>query len=161
MTYLIENRAAEADMNVMSKTDRAMRILVKLLRNWISFLLRTNIERPLPKRPIRTVMGVTTTSMILAKVNSMVDEVGDLLDLQCHTQKRKHWLSRSHSAILLYLHFTSPPNSVGIETLESYGPYALNFIKAIGRRIMEISGEKRSTSYLMQVCNRYGYSKGE
>jgi hypothetical protein len=33
MTYLIENRAAEADMNVMSKTDRAMRILVKLLRN--------------------------------------------------------------------------------------------------------------------------------
>ena len=112
MTYLIENRAAEADMNVMSKTDRAMRILVKLLRNWISFLLRTNIERPLPKRPIRTVMGVTTTSMILAKVNSMVDEVGDLLDLQCHTQKRKHWLSRSHSAILLYLHFTSPPNNL-------------------------------------------------
>ena len=87
MTYLIENRAAEADMNVMSKTDRAMRILVKLLRNWISFLLRTKIERPLPKRPIRTVMGVTTTSMILAKVNSMVDEVGDLLDLQCHTKK--------------------------------------------------------------------------
>ena len=40
---------------------------------------------------------------------------------------------------------------VGIETLGSYGPYALNFIKDIGRRIMEISGEKRSTSYLMQV----------
>ena len=76
-SYLIENKAAEADMNVMSKTERAMRILVKLLRNWISFLLRTNIERPLPKRPIRTVMGVTTTSMILAKVNSMVDEVED------------------------------------------------------------------------------------
>ena len=40
---------------------------------------------------------------------------------------------------------------VGIETLGSYDPYALNFIKDIGRRIMEISGEKRSTSYLMQV----------
>ena len=40
---------------------------------------------------------------------------------------------------------------MGIETLGSYGPYALNFIKDIGRRIMEISGEKRSTSYLMQV----------
>ena len=33
MTYLIENRAAEEVMNIMSKTDRAMRILVKLLRN--------------------------------------------------------------------------------------------------------------------------------
>ena len=31
---------------------------------------------------------------------------------------------------------------VGIETLGSYGPHALNFIKDIGRRIMDISGEK-------------------
>jgi len=40
---------------------------------------------------------------------------------------------------------------VGIETLGLYGPHALNFNKDIGPRIMEISGEKRSTSYLMQV----------
>ena len=39
---------------------------------------------------------------------------------------------------------------VGIESLGSYGPHALNFIKDICRRIMEISGEKQST-YLMQV----------
>ena len=39
---------------------------------------------------------------------------------------------------------------MGIETLGSYGPHALNFIKDIGWRIMEISGEKWSTSYLMQ-----------
>ena len=31
---------------------------------------------------------------------------------------------------------------MGIETLGSYGPHALNFIKDIGRRIMDISGEK-------------------
>ena len=40
---------------------------------------------------------------------------------------------------------------MGIETLGSYGPHALTFIKDIGQRIMEISGEKRSASYLMQV----------
>ena len=40
---------------------------------------------------------------------------------------------------------------VGIETLGSFGPHALNFIKDIGQRIMEISGEKRLTSYLMQM----------
>ena len=38
-----------------------------------------------------------------------------------------------------------------VETLGLYGPHVLNFIKDIVRRIMEISGKKRSTSYLMQV----------
>ena len=41
------------------------------------------------------------------------------------------------------------PNA--IETLGSYGPYALDFIKDIGRRIKESTGEKRATSYLMQT----------
>ena len=40
---------------------------------------------------------------------------------------------------------------VAIETLGSYGPYALDFIKDIGRRIKESTGEKRATSYLMQA----------
>ena len=40
---------------------------------------------------------------------------------------------------------------VAIETLGSYGPYALDFIKDIGRRIKESTGEKRATSYLMQT----------
>ena len=40
---------------------------------------------------------------------------------------------------------------VAIETLGSYGPHALDFIKDIGRRIKESTGEKRATSYLMQA----------
>ena len=40
---------------------------------------------------------------------------------------------------------------VAIETLGSSGPYALNFIKDIGVRIKESTGEKRATSYLMQA----------
>ena len=61
--YLRENRTAEEVIKVMSKTDKAMRIREKLLRNWISLLLRTRIDRPLPRRPIRTVKGVTITSI--------------------------------------------------------------------------------------------------
>ena len=40
---------------------------------------------------------------------------------------------------------------IAIETLGSYGPHALGFIKDIGRRIQESTGEKRATSYLMQT----------
>ena len=40
---------------------------------------------------------------------------------------------------------------VAIDMLGSYGPYALDFIKDIGRRIKESTGEKRATSYLMQA----------
>ena len=40
---------------------------------------------------------------------------------------------------------------VAIETLRSYGPHALDFIKNIGRRIKESIGEKLATSYLMQA----------
>ena len=40
---------------------------------------------------------------------------------------------------------------VAIETLGSYGPHALDFIKDIGLRIKESTGEKRATSYLMQT----------
>ena len=40
---------------------------------------------------------------------------------------------------------------VAIETLGSYGPSALDFIKDVGRRIKESTGEKRATSYLMQA----------
>ena len=34
---------------------------------------------------------------------------------------------------------------------ERYGPYTLDFIKNIGRRIKESTGEKRATSNLMQA----------
>jgi hypothetical protein len=40
---------------------------------------------------------------------------------------------------------------IGIETLGSFGPHALDFIKDIGHRIAESTGEKKSTSYLMQT----------
>merc|ERR1712051_1155289 len=33
----------------------------------------------------------------------------------------------------------------------SFGPHALDFIKDIGHRITESTGEKKSTSYLMQT----------
>ena len=40
---------------------------------------------------------------------------------------------------------------IGIETLGSFGPHALDFIKDIGHRITESTGEKKSTSYFMQT----------
>jgi hypothetical protein len=40
---------------------------------------------------------------------------------------------------------------IGIETLGSFGPHALDFIKDIGHRITESTGEKKATSYLMQT----------
>ena len=40
---------------------------------------------------------------------------------------------------------------IGIETLGSFGPHALYFVKDIGHRITESTGEKKSTSYLMQT----------
>jgi hypothetical protein len=40
---------------------------------------------------------------------------------------------------------------IGIETLGSFGPHALDFIKDIVHRIVESTGEKRSTSYPMQT----------
>ena len=38
---------------------------------------------------------------------------------------------------------------IGIETLRSFGPHVLHFIKDIGNRIVESTGEKKATSYLM------------
>ena len=38
-----------------------------------------------------------------------------------------------------------------IETLGAFGDIGLNFIKEIGKRIIEKSGEKRSTSFLFQT----------
>ena len=61
-----------------------------------------------------------------------MDEVGNL-------KKYKH-LNKDYHVI-----------PMGVKTLGLYRPHVLNFIKDIVRRIMEISGEKRSTSYLMQV----------
>ena len=40
---------------------------------------------------------------------------------------------------------------IGIETLGSFGLYALDFIKDIGHKIVESTGEKKATSYLMQT----------
>ena len=36
-------------------------------------------------------------------------------------------------------------------TIDNFRPHALDFIKDIGHRIVESTGEKRSTSYLMQT----------
>ena len=40
---------------------------------------------------------------------------------------------------------------IGIETLGSFGPHALDFTKDIGHRIAESTGEKKSTSYPKQT----------
>ena len=39
---------------------------------------------------------------------------------------------------------------VGIETYGAFGPKGLKLLKKIGQRIHEATGEKRSTSYLLQ-----------
>ena len=36
-------------------------------------------------------------------------------------------------------------------TIDNFRPHALDFIKDIGHRIVESTGEKRSTSYFMQT----------
>ena len=36
-------------------------------------------------------------------------------------------------------------------TIDNFRPHALDFIKDIGHRIVESTGEKRSTSYRMQT----------
>ena len=58
-------------MKIMSKIERAIRIREKLLRNWISLEFKTTIDKMFPNKPISTVMGVTRTSMMEAKVNSI------------------------------------------------------------------------------------------
>ena len=39
---------------------------------------------------------------------------------------------------------------IGTETLGSWGPSGLKFVKEIGKRIEDHTGEKQSTSYLFQ-----------
>ena len=51
--------------------------------------------------------------------------------------------------LLLAINYHVVP--IGIETLGSFGPHALDFIKDIDHRIAESTGEKKSTSYLMQI----------
>ena len=39
---------------------------------------------------------------------------------------------------------------IAIETFGSFGPESLNFIKELGERIQENTGDKHATSYLIQ-----------
>ena len=39
---------------------------------------------------------------------------------------------------------------IAVETLGSWGPEGLHFIKSIGKKIQDITGEKRATFYLFQ-----------
>ena len=39
---------------------------------------------------------------------------------------------------------------VGVETFGSWGPEGSNLIKSIGKKVMDVTGEKRSTSFLFQ-----------
>ena len=50
-----------------------------------------------------------------------------------------------------YKHLNKDYQVILVGTLGSYGPHALNFIKDIGRRITDISGEKSSTSYTVNI----------
>ena len=40
---------------------------------------------------------------------------------------------------------------VAMETLGSFAPMALKFLKEVGSRIAEVTGEEKSTSYLLQA----------
>ena len=42
---------------------------------------------------------------------------------------------------------------IGIETFGSWGQEGHKLIKAIGKKVMEVTGEKRSTSYLFQIIS--------
>ena len=39
---------------------------------------------------------------------------------------------------------------IAVETFGSWGPESLKFVKEIGKKIQEATGEKRATSYLLQ-----------
>jgi hypothetical protein len=42
---------------------------------------------------------------------------------------------------------------VGVETLGAWGPLGWGLIREIGRRLIEATGEPRSTTYLVQAIN--------
>ena len=42
---------------------------------------------------------------------------------------------------------------VAVETMGSWAPLGLEFVKEIGKRIEETTGEKRSTSFLFQAIS--------
>ena len=66
------------------------------------------------------------------------------LNLKCECYKQAF-----HSKFLRVLfQFGGFENSRG---QYEFGPHALDFIKDIGHRIVESTGEKRSTSYVMQT----------
>ena len=69
-SYLSENMAPEAAMKVMSKTASAIRMRANDALSWISFFLSTQIDNVFPRRPTRTVIGVTKTSITSLKVKS-------------------------------------------------------------------------------------------
>ena len=39
---------------------------------------------------------------------------------------------------------------IGVETFGSWGPEGIKLIKSIGRKVMEVTGEKRSASFIFQ-----------
>lgn len=43
--------------------------------------------------------------------------------------------------------------SVAIETLESWEEYAKKFVKTVGTKLSEVTGRKRSTSYLIKLIS--------
>ena len=62
----------------------------------------------------------------------------------------------THYANLAPSHIVMP---VAMETLGCFSPMALQFIKDLGKRIIETSGDKRSTMYLFQrisIANQRG-----
>ena len=67
----MEKRTAVDEMKVMSKIDRAISILEKLFLNCTSFLFKTTMHRMFPMIPIKTVIGVTITSIMAGNVNSI------------------------------------------------------------------------------------------
>ena len=62
--------------------------------------------------------------------------------LQAERKKLSHYADLATSGYIVM--------PVAVETMGSWAPMALKFIQAIGTRVADVTGEKRSTSFLFQ-----------
>ena len=62
--------------------------------------------------------------------------------IKAEQKKLKHYANLATSGLIIM--------PVAVETLGSFAPMGLQFVKDLGKRIIEINGDKRSTMYLFQ-----------
>ena len=71
--------------------------------------------------------------------------------LKAEKKKLTHYANLANSGYIIM--------PVAMETLGCFSPMSLQFIKDLGKRIIETSGDKRSTMYLFQrisIANQRG-----